>query len=630
MRSGVAGVALALSLLLQCPPEPRADDGNARRASELMASARARIARGGHEQRQFARTELQQAARLDPTRSDIALALGELCLESNQLSEALKIAQRLTASDSANSGGWLLTGRVWRRYWLTSVDTIARNRAVVCLARSCRLAPSEPHAWLLLAPILIDMKDLSAAYDVAVCAARAAPRSADALVMLAAAAQAIGDLENADRLFQFAVPRLPPRMREHFSDISPLLPPSVQVDYVALNEAERDRYVERFWAESDPDPVSPENEARLEYWARVTQATALFGTSIPGEWDMRAQYYVRFGPPKFEEINSVVFKPDALHHGDWLAWWYPELGLRVWMGSESIYHGYSEPMSTGALWAQAWPESLARRAELMSLFGGYVVLRRLPPGMTPLETRLALARFPLEAATNVLAHAEARGGPADDLSVAWVVHDSAGTAVLRDGGSMSASACNAAEAKAASLSATLQPGRYRIGVQVSDTHGGRGIVRRELVTSRASDGLALSDVVVTCGSPATLASASGVRLEPETGLFPAEGSQLNAYFEIYHLSPSGGGESEFEWDCSVRPVQARARGWLRWLVAPRTPPAPPIHVSRSGTTRGSLRRQFLSIPAEALPDGSYELVVQVRDVGSGAIASTVTPFERRR
>jgi GWxTD domain-containing protein len=629
MKSWFAVVAFALSVVLQIPRESGADDGRARRASELFASARARLARGGFEQRQFARSELQQAALLDPSRSDVALALGELYLESDLLREALGLARQLTANDSGSAGAWLLQGQVWRRYWLTTIDTTARNRAVVCLARSCRLAPGEPRSWLLLAPILVDMKDLAAAHDVALCAARAAPRDPEAVAMLAATTHWMGDLETADRLFRSAVPRLPARLREHYRDLSPLLPPGGAEALADMSPSDRDRDVDRFWSENDPDPVSPENEAQLEYWARVTEAAALYGTSIPGEWDMRAQYYVRFGPPTYEEMNPVVLKPDALHRGDWLAWWYPDLGLRVWMGSQSVYHGYSEPMSTRALWAQAWPESVARHGELFPLYGGYTVLRRLPPGMTALETRLALARFASETNTHVLAQAEAPGGPSDPLTVAWVVLDTTGAAVLRDRRPMSASACSAVDAKAASLTATLPPGRYRVGVQVSDANGRRGIARRELMASPVTDALALSDVVVTCGAPATLASGSGVRLEPETGLFPAEGPQLNAYFEIYHLSQSGAGEAQFEWDCSVRPVVRRGRGWLAWLQAPKTPPMP-IEVTRSGPNRGPLRRQFLSIPTEKLPDGSYELVVRVRDVESGAVASAVTPFERRR
>jgi len=80
----------------------------------------------------------------------------------------------------------------------------------------------------------------------------------------------------------------------------------------------RMQFIDRFWADTDPDPVSPENEAKLEYFTRVTQALNLYGTSRLGEWDMRAQYYVRFGRPKWEELNPIR-KPDWLHHGDWLA-----------------------------------------------------------------------------------------------------------------------------------------------------------------------------------------------------------------------------------------------------------------------------------------------------------------------
>ena len=47
----------------------------------------------------------------------------------------------------------------------------------------------------------------------------------------------------------------------------------------------------------DPDLASPENEAQLEYWSRVTQAYFLYFDSKRREWDERGEVYVRYGPP---------------------------------------------------------------------------------------------------------------------------------------------------------------------------------------------------------------------------------------------------------------------------------------------------------------------------------------------
>jgi len=309
-------LALVLGATLGEPRQARGGMTREERASALVASAMRRLAKGTHEQRQFAITELQDAAKLDPGRSDIALALGEIYLEADLLGRARDVARQLTMRDTSNAAGWLLAGQAWRHDWLETIDELARDRAIVSLARSARLAPREPKAWSLLAPLLTDANELDAAYSVAVCGARAAPTDAQAQVQLAAAAQRIGDLASAERLFDLGVPRLPARLRERYEDIAPLLPPWSAEAFRALAAPERERYVERFWAENDPDPVSLQNEARLEYWARVTQAASLYGTAQPGEWDMRAQYYVRFGRPAFEEINPIM-KPESLHQGDY-------------------------------------------------------------------------------------------------------------------------------------------------------------------------------------------------------------------------------------------------------------------------------------------------------------------------
>jgi len=64
------------------PPAGHAETSRETRAAALFASAKGRLARGTHELRQFALTELQTATALDPSRSDIAIALGTLTSSS--------------------------------------------------------------------------------------------------------------------------------------------------------------------------------------------------------------------------------------------------------------------------------------------------------------------------------------------------------------------------------------------------------------------------------------------------------------------------------------------------------------------------------------------------------------------
>lgn len=630
-RSFIRALAFAATLsafplfVVAAPPTAAARSG---RTQALFDSARRRIAAGSHEQRQFARAELEAAALLDPSRTDVALLLGQLYLEADLLTNARRVAERLTGSDSAGAGAWTLAGRVCRREWLLFQDEISRDRALLCLARAARLDSANAAIWLEMVPLLVDAGESEGAFRAAAFAARLSPGDAAAQVMLAALAQDTGDLETADRLFRASVPRLPAPVRHRYEDIGPLLPPWIVEGFEELEPDARARFTERFWAQADPDPVTAANEARLEYWARVTQACALYGTSRPGEWDVRAQYYVRFGRPDAVELNPIS-KPERLHNGDWTTWSYLRLGMRLWMGSGSRYFGYGERVSGWPTWAQAFPDSLERHGEVDAVHRGWAVFHRLPPGVEALDTRLALARFHGGERTNLLAQAEAPGGPDDRFTVGWAVLDSAFAPVLREESPMSPSACRADAARSASFAPSLSPGRWRVAMQVSDGQGRRGVAHRDLIVAPPTGALELSDLVVTCSPPSqSVVPGSGVRLEPETGLFPAGGDQLNAYFEIYHLALSPRGEANFVYDCTVRPVPTDRRGWLSRALTPREAP-PPIAMSRGESTAGAMRRQFLSVPVRGLPPGRYEVEVIVRDLATDAVAKAVARFERR-
>jgi hypothetical protein len=298
------------------------------------------------------------------------------------------------------------------------------------------------------------------------------------------------------------------------------------------------------------------------------------------------------------------------------------------MGASSSFTGFSERISSWALWAQPYADSLARRTELDAVQRGWAVFHRLPPGVQPLEASLAVAHFEADEGPHVLAQAEAAGGPGEHLTAEWTVLDSTFTPILRDEGSMTPSACRPEAARASSFTAALAPGRYRLGMHATDDFGRRGVVRRDVFVPARGEDLALSDLVVTCSPPAlSVVPGTGVRLEPETGLFPANDDHLNAYFEIYRLAPAANGDAQFEYDCVVRSAARDSRAWLSRLLTPREAP-PPIEMSRRETTHGPLRRQFLSVPLGNLPAGSYVIEVRVRDVATGAESTCSAPFVR--
>ena len=58
-------------------------------------------------------------------------------------------------------------------------------------------------------------------------------------------------------------------------------------------------FIESFWRKRDPDPSTPDNEVKLEYYKRIAQANKLFSTSGLAGWRTdRGRIYILLGPPK--------------------------------------------------------------------------------------------------------------------------------------------------------------------------------------------------------------------------------------------------------------------------------------------------------------------------------------------
>ncbi|HET9529889.1 MAG TPA: GWxTD domain-containing protein [Blastocatellia bacterium] len=67
-------------------------------------------------------------------------------------------------------------------------------------------------------------------------------------------------------------------------------------------DEERDQFIEQFWLRRDPDPDTPENEYKEEYYQRVQYANERFASGIPGWKTDRGRIYIMFGKP--DQIES--------------------------------------------------------------------------------------------------------------------------------------------------------------------------------------------------------------------------------------------------------------------------------------------------------------------------------------
>ena len=68
------------------------------------------------------------------------------------------------------------------------------------------------------------------------------------------------------------------------------------------NDEERDQFIENFWLRRNPNPDSPENEYREEYYARIAYANEHFAAGKPGWRTDRGHMYIAYGKP--DSIDS--------------------------------------------------------------------------------------------------------------------------------------------------------------------------------------------------------------------------------------------------------------------------------------------------------------------------------------
>jgi GWxTD domain-containing protein len=613
-------------LLIVLAPTCSAADARASRAEALFHDADRRLAEGGPAQRRFAREELEQATRLAPADDRIALALGRLLLEAGMLQRARAVAHNLIARSPNSGEAHSLLGETERQQWLMDPDAATLDQAIASLTRALRLGARDLRRGELLVPLLIEAGEDSAALAVAEWTARTAAGDPHAAILVACALQAAGGLEVAAEWYERALARLPERERARYDDLRPLLPFPLREAWEDLPDEARRARAAAFWRRSDPDPVSALNEARLEFQARVTRALLLYGVDDFGDMDERGQVTVRFGSPAQRE-RQPIRQRGPTEIGNVLAWTYPALGMRIWLGASNPQGHYRARHGSAV---KAFAESLATHPELVGALGGWATFRTLPAGMQHLDARCLLAHFPSAAGEHVLAQLESMAAAGTSLTTDWVVLDTGSVVVARGHGGLGPSACGDFELRAASFDATLAPGRYRVAARVDDGGRRRAVLQQDVLVQPRAPGLALSDLVVVCGRPeAGMIGPDAVRLEPSTGLQPQSGEQLVTYGEIHGLQADGAGGRRFEYSYSVEPEKRDPRSFLARFIAPRPVPPGVQMTRREEEAVGDVRRQFFRIPVGTLPTGRYRVELRVRDLVSGEEASRLAVFDRR-
>jgi len=300
-------------------------------------------------------------------------------------------------------------------------------------------------------------------------------------------------------------------------------------------------------------------------------------------------------------------------------WHYPELAIDVPLWDRSLTQSYELAYSnTEEMEPSPDPAMLAANG-LTALDDGKGVFRAMPPGAQPMEVEAAASRFPVPNGDRVLGHLFAAGEPADSIWGAWALVRDDGTVVRREARVMTPSACDPASRQMSDFAADVPPGDYRLDLSARASGRRRGIAHLRVHVDSLTERLAMSDLVLLCGDPASSVGPEGVRVEPNVGGDVGRAKTLNAYYELERLATNAQGEARFAYTYSVQSLAGKKRGH-----------EPALEATREEENVGAHRRQFVSVPIGSLAPGAYELRVEVRDLLAGATASATLQFAKGR
>jgi GWxTD domain-containing protein len=113
---------------------------------------------------------------------------------------------------------------------------------------------------------------------------------------------------------------LDPKSRDFISKVRYTVTTEERKAFLALPADAREAFIADFWKRRDPTPATPENEYKIEYYARLERSTRLFsGGGAPGWLQDRGRVYITLGPPD----TRITYPRGVTFYGlPTEIWWY--------------------------------------------------------------------------------------------------------------------------------------------------------------------------------------------------------------------------------------------------------------------------------------------------------------------
>ncbi len=524
----------------------------------------------------------------------------------------------------------------------------ARLQAEVHLVAALRTNPTRVESHRLRLRLAVLAEDDLALGRAAAAFAESLTSDPDALLYQGLAAYRMDEIAAADEYFETALAEMPGEERAEFERIAHLL----RDGEAALALADSNGATQQFWRTRDPLLLSPQNERKLEHFARLALADLLYAdarTGTRGWATPRGEVVVRYGMPD-ESGRWLGADFSSKRFGALERWVYDELGEE---GGFSLL--FEDPFRNGAFdfMSSAAGEDDATRAR--SLF------HRVPERFAyrPLGglVDFAYSAIPFKGAAGRTTLVVPVGIPVvpqlAQSEPTWALGLQSGVFLLAPNGVAQAEVRHEIERiHAASIldtgtglswtdgfSISALPGAYTMAVEFEQSATGAVGVRRDHVVLRdfASLGLSLSGLL-----PAYLIEEVEPQASARPGWVHRGGFAIHAsptgrfgtdepiylYLEVYGLRVNNG-HTNYEIEAVLRPIDDAGviSRTLARLFGRRPPSAVSVQFSVSGSA--SDEGQYVILDASTQEVGEYELTLRVRDENADKIVETSCTLQLR-
>lgn len=462
------------------------------------------------------------------------------------------------------------------------------------------------------------------------------------------AAYRLGQLAVADTLFTQALARFSPSDRNEITSLGRITRKGDSVRIDGLNDGERERTEQAYWEAADPLLATPENEARLEYLARMAYADLRFtdeDTRQIGWRTDRGLIIARYGEPPVVATFPPSSDADAKDAVGRIitVWYYPRTEVEfVFTGPPAMniaffagnHRGYAEEQRQEA------PFLLDNVPLAMSIDTIAIQTARFR-GDTPEKGQLVIAAsLPLD---RLYKGAEIDRGA---LEISLRRGPLAATRLTRI--DTMAVTLPATRAVARRWVDTLDAGaNYRVRIEARDPAlmAATGRAQTDLtMLPGQSNTLAMSDLLLAdrLASPgAVVGRWNTINLEPRGNLAFAQRDTFSVYWENYGLRPDADGRVKYEVRLVVTLEEIdrgtdnvkRLLGAISDLVgvSKQGEEALGLRFERNEAMSGRDRvPELVTLGLGTAPPGRYRLEVVVTDRQSGQVTHSQRLFHLTR